>query len=716
MRNKLKSSEIGSVKVAYLRELQQEYGLQKLLDSLPMMVWMKDRQGRFLAGNRQLAQTLGANSVQDIKGKTDYDYFDPSMAQGFVDDDNDVISSGVDKVVDEKIHRVSGEVYWAHTHKSPVVMDGEVVGTVGVSRDATEERRIHIEKSVGEYKYRHLMESLSAALMVYDLDFRRIYVNRQYEKMVGLPAQFFLGTKPSENWSANIENLTAEQYEAFLLEAITTGKSVNFDMVAVHESSGSRVKNVKLMPQINHADEVIGVLALVDDVTELHAYKVKIEHMAYHDHLTGMANRAKLAEEAQKIKLNAKNTQQNIAIMVIDLDGLKEINDAMGHALGDCLLKEVGVRITQAHQQQHFAARLGGDEFAVLLEHVTEHAALAQLAKSLLHTISQPYEVGGVEYFLAASIGIAVYPEHTGEMDDLMQCADLAMYHAKGLGRNCYSFYSPDLAQNAHKKLVIETAIRRAIDKNEFRLAYQPLIDIASQKVVGVEALCRWKSAALGHVSPVDFIPVAERTGLIVALGWKLMREAFESACKINTLFYETLSHEKITVSVNVSARQFYEEDFIERVVALFEETQCQPAWIKVEITESLLLESKPMVLRALTALDALGVKISLDDFGTGQSALAYLQKFPIHQIKMDRSFVKEIHTHEESALLVKAIVALAASLKKETVAEGVETLEHQALLKSFGCPLGQGYLYSPAIPLNQLISFVQERNMTNSS
>jgi len=680
---------------------QREQYLRALMDTFPFIVWMKDKAGRFLATNQKFVEVVGAKHYEDLEGKTDFDFFPTEMAQGYVNDDHDILKNGVPKSVNEQIKKESGEIYWAETYKSPVRLDGEVIGTVGFARDITEKQYLQSEVTKQQNAYQSLVQNLPTTIIRYDLDGKRIFVNSRCHETYDVEIPYELNKTPLELWSPYIVNMTGEAFMAELMEVMQFNLQKTLEIHSVHEALVA-VHQVRIVPEFDENHQICGALTIATDITEVAEYRRKIENMAFHDQLTGLPNRTLFSQKLLTAISKAQTDNGKFALMMLDLDQFKSINDTMGHAIGDKLLIEVAKRVSDGLENQYICARLGGDEFIVLVDPLSNRAHVEHMSNTLLNQIVQPYLIEGTEYFISASIGISYYPDDSEDMNDLLKYADSAMYHAKKSGRNRYHTYSPNLTESIQKRLNIETELRRAIEGNEVYLQYQPIVDIASQRVMGLETLCRWNSRKLGVVSPMVFIQIAEETGMIVELGKWIMREAFKSARLINLQLKQPIS-----VSVNLSARQFFEIDFAHQVSHLLEEEGCNPAWIKFEITESLLLESNQQVLKALEAFHELGIKISLDDFGTGQSALAYLSKFPIHQVKIDYSFVKEIINNPHDALLVKAIIALTATLNKELVAEGVETLEQAELLKSYDCRYAQGYLYSKPIGLDAIQQYL---------
>ncbi len=682
---------------------RREYYLRALLDTFPFMVWMKDKESRFLACNDAFAKVAKQLSVHDLEGKTDYDYFSEEAATSYVEGDREVMQTGVCKTHVEPIIKSNGETHWAETFKSCVVVNDEVIGTVGLARDLSKEQYLQAQVAKRQQDYMTLVKNLPITIVRYDLDCRRIFVSAHCDEQYGVSDKIYLFKTPEEEWSPYILNLSAQEFTQRLKNVMQTQKKQSFEIHAKFGETFS-VNQVKLIPEYDEHQNVTGALTIATDITENAEYRQTIEHLAFHDVLTDLPNRRFFNQALNKAIERAEHSQTSFAVLIMDLDHFKTINDTMGNAVGDKLLIGVASCIKQSTDDSYFFARIGGDEFAILIHGYESTEALIAKSVSLLEQVVQPYYIAGAGYFVSASIGVACYPKDSHDVDDLLKYADSAMYSAKQKGRNNCQFYSPALTEDMRYQLEVETALRYALLNHELYLEFQPVIDMQTKRLIGAEALCRWKSAVLGEVSPASFIKVAEESGLIVEIGQWVLRQGFIAAKNINEA-----SKEVISVSINLSSRQFVELNFLQRIKALLDETKCEPAWIKFEITEGLLLQNAYEVHRVLEAFDEIGIRISIDDFGTGYSALAYLNKFPIHQVKIDRSFISEMTTNRSHALLVKAIVAMVYSLGKELVAEGVETEAQACLLQSYGCQYAQGFLFSKPVGLDNLMLMLKK-------
>ena len=440
--------------------------------------------------------------------------------------------------------------------------------------------------------------------------------------------------------------------------------------------------------------------------------KARIEYLAYYDILTGLPNRQQFVREAGGALQAAKQAGHMMALLYLDLDRFKRINDNLGHSVGDALLKNVARRLEQsarpsdiasppAENQRHGpsrVARLGGDEFVVLLTGLTDEAQTAAVANRIRQSLGEPLDCGGHRLVVTPSIGIALYPQDGTDIEDLLVKADMAMYQAKDQGRNGFAFYGHSMAVRSLGRLELENDLRSAFQSGDFQIYYQPKVELSSGMIIGVEALLRWQHATRGWIAPDVFIPVAEETGLIAELGDWVIREA----CKqLNTWASEGLGH--LTIAVNVSVQQFARADFVESVLRALWQYGVKPEQLELEITESLLMRNVDDTTSCMKRFRAAGVTLSIDDFGTGYSSLGYLRQFPVDSLKIDRSFVKDLHTSDDDAAICAAIIAMARELKLKVIAEGVANTEQLEFLRKHRCDQVQGYLISQPVPVADL-------------
>jgi diguanylate cyclase (GGDEF)-like protein len=435
---------------------------------------------------------------------------------------------------------------------------------------------------------------------------------------------------------------------------------------------------------------------------EFRGYRGIGREITDYESLTGLPNRALLTDRLRHAIARADRGGSLLAVMILDLDNFKEINDALGQAVGDRVLTEAARRLQSCLRGIDTLARLGDDEFAVLLEGVTDFEEISQVAQRLLAVVAERAELSGHELYLSASIGLAVYPVDDQEAEALLRNANLAMHHAKREGRDNFQRFSHDMAARTERHAELKLRLRRALERQEFVLHYQPLVTLASGEILGGEALLRWKEKDR-LMSPAEFIPIAEESGLIVPIGLWALREA----C-LQCRAWLDLGHPSMQVSVNLSPRQFRQKDIVRAIEAILIETRLPARSLELEITETTIMHSTAHTIGALHELTALGVRISVDDFGTGYSSLAYLHRFPVHKLKIDQSFVRDIGADRADTALVGTMVALARQLKLTSVAEGVETKDQLAYLLDIGCDAGQGYFFSPPVAAAELSSLLE--------
>ncbi|HWP00915.1 MAG TPA: EAL domain-containing protein [Methylococcus sp.] len=445
---------------------------------------------------------------------------------------------------------------------------------------------------------------------------------------------------------------------------------------------------------------------MLDNAREIEQNRLamqQLDFMAHYDGLTGLPNRLLFADRARQAILRHKRDGGHLALLFLDIDNFKIVNDTLGHPLGDALLKQAAQRVQGVLRQSDTVARLGGDEFAVLLPDLEEDADAGRVAQKILNVLVQPYTLGEQETFASASLGIALYPGDGDSVELLLKHADTAMYHAKSQGKNNYQFFCTEMTRRAQRRLELEQCLRRALERDEFTLHYQPLLKLHGGAVFGVEALLRWYPA-VGEVSPAEFVPLAEETGLIVPIGaWVLA-----TACRQVRVWRD--QGWPLCLAVNLSARQLRDPGLAETLREVLEAVGLPGDVLELEITESLLMQDTERTLDLLREVKELGVRFSVDDFGTGYSNLSYLKRFPLDTLKIDRSFVRDVATDPDDAAIVMAILALGQALKLRVIAEGVETQEQAEFLRKAGCRLGQGYLFGPPQPTDVLERLLREK------
>lgn len=448
-----------------------------------------------------------------------------------------------------------------------------------------------------------------------------------------------------------------------------------------------------------------GYVAIFSDITKRKEAEAHIQRQANYDNLTNLANRSLFMDHLASAIYRAERDQNRVALLFMDLDRFKHVNDTLGHTKGDELLVEVANRLLSLTRNYDTCARFGGDEFAILLPDIHDVHHVEEVVTKILERVSQPYEIQGHDAFISASIGITIYPEDGLSAQNLLRNADSAMYRAKEKGRNAFQFFTHEMDLEAQKRRELENALHLALEKNQFMVNYQPIISLETGKVTNCEALIRWNHPQKGIIPPSDFISLAEEVGLILPIGEWVLREA----CKEAAIWHKTLKNPP-AISVNFSMRQFQRLNIPMLVSEVLAENNLKANCLTIEITENLLIEDDKTTMEQLVLLSKMGVGLSIDDFGTGYSSLSYLKKFPISVLKIDRTFIKDMHEDPEDAALVHAIIAMAKSLNLKVVAEGVEMVEQSEMLKEKGCEYVQGYYYSKPLNTTDFSGYLKQR------
>lgn len=441
------------------------------------------------------------------------------------------------------------------------------------------------------------------------------------------------------------------------------------------------------------------------DVTERKRAEQRLARLASYDVLTGLANRTMFQSELRQSIAQMGRSDKSGALLLLDLDNFKDVNDSLGHPAGDTLLKRIAQRLVSRSRETDLVARLGGDEFAIIANNLADQNGATAIAQMVSEALSEPINLEGTEVFSTASVGITLFPEDSLHPDTLLKNADMALYQAKNSGRGKFSFYNADLNARALRRKELEAALRTAIADDGLRLNYQPKVDIAGGKIVGVEALLRWTHDDYGDISPVEFIPIAESSGLIVPIGDWVLRKACEQL-----VAWQSSGLPPVPIAVNLSAVQFKRTDLVEAIGQLIEEFRVEPEWLELEITESMIMDNVESTVQALHGLHDLGVSLAIDDFGTGHSSLAYLKRFPMDKLKIDRSFVRDVVDDSDDAAIAQIIINLAKQLNLDVIAEGVETVPQLEFLRQHGCDVAQGYHFSPPIDADSFVTWIQNR------
>ncbi|MFJ2988548.1 EAL domain-containing protein [Collimonas sp. NPDC087041] len=515
------------------------------------------------------------------------------------------------------------------------------------------------------------------------------YVNPAFERITGYTSSEMIGR--------NLEILHGDDHDQFGLEEIRSAlreqRSANAVIRSYRKDGTLFWNDLYVAPVKDSSGRVSHFVTALYDITEMKSYEAELEHQARHDTLTGLANRNVLSDRLSQAIVYGELYGHRVWVLFVDLDRFKFVNDTLGHNAGDLLLKEVAQRLKAFTREADTIARLGSDEFVLILPERLDEELSVGLIQGMMDSIARPLQIEGYDFFLSCSIGVAVYPNDGADPESLLKHADIAMYRAKEMGNNNYQFYTAAMNERALERLRIEGDLRNALERKELLLYYQPQVDLRTGRVVGMEALIRWKHPQLGMISPTRFINLAEETGLIVQIGAWVMH----TACEQNKA-WQRMGLGYLRMSVNLSTRQFFQQNLVQSVAQVLEDTGLAPHYLEIELTESLVMTDVELAVGILNDLKAIGVQLSIDDFGTGYSSLAYLKSFPIDALKIDQSFVRDITVDQDDAAIVASIISLAHNLRLQVIAEGVETQEQLSYLQRHRCDEMQGFYFSEPI------------------
>ena len=555
----------------------------------------------------------------------------------------------------------------------------------------------------GERELHAVMDSVPAMICYADTGLRLAYANQRYAEWVGWPREALPGRHVREIVGAD----TFALMEPHLREVLA-GREVRYERRERGRDGAPRDFEVHYVPNFDAHGAVCGYFVMLNDVTARKKDEEMLHFLANHDQLTRLPNRNLFNEHLQFAVAQAARGGEKLATLFIDLDRFKRVNDTLGHETGDLLLQQVASRFRSCLRESDLVARLGGDEYTVLVHPVHDAQEVAACAQKLINVLARPLEINGHELFVTCSVGISLYPDDGKDAATLLKNADIAMYRAKDQGKNNYQFFSSEVTAASFEHLMLETSLRRALEREEFVLHYQPIVDLRSRRISGVEALVRWRHPELGMVPPAKFIPLAEETGLIVPIGQWVLEQACRQA--------RTLQRQGaigLRVAVNLSARQFLRKDLARTVGEALARTGLDAQHLDLEVTESGVMENADAAIGTLHDLKAMGAHLSIDDFGTGYSSLSYLKRSPIDALKVDRSFVRDIPADQDDAAIASAIIAMGHSLRLTLIAEGVETEEQLAFLRERDCHKVQGYLFGRPVPAEELSRQLAQRGRT---
>ena len=576
--------------------------------------------------------------------------------------------------------------------------------------------------SESERLHRYIVNTSPDIIYILDQDGHFTFINERIESLLGYSKEEIVG----KHYSFLVHHDDMEQAKyVFNERRIGTRAAKNIELRLKCKDDGkSRHFNNRTLPielsamgmysgETQSSSSYTGTYGVARDVTERKIAEETINFQAYHDLLTKLPNRALLRDRLSLAINQANRDDEQLAVMFLDLDRFKNINDSLGHMIGDELLQQVSMRLKECIRAADTLARFGGDEFTLLLPKLHRgREDASRLAEKITGTLKQPFNIDGHELYVSASIGIALYPQDGTNLDTLIKHADVAMYHVKGQGKNGYQFYSDEMNVPYIEKLSMDTGIHRALDNNEFNLVYQPQVNLRTGEIVGVEALLRWEHPEHGPISPAEFIPFAEESGLIIDIGYWVVKSACSELSR-----WRTAGLPEIRMSINISARQLMEDNIVKNIIDTMKDYDVPGRCLELEITENAIMEDMDSVIRKLQELSSHGITIAIDDFGTGYSSLSYLHKLPIHTLKIDRTFLKESRINKGDNTIINTIVAMAKGLGLNVIAEGVESQAQLEYLREIDCSEAQGFLFGKPLPsdvISQLL--IQEPYATPGS
>ncbi|MFT7530698.1 MAG: diguanylate cyclase (GGDEF)-like protein/PAS domain S-box-containing protein [Gammaproteobacteria bacterium] len=665
---------------------QREATLTAFLDNAPMSISIKDPQGRYLRLNPYASNLFEVNEDQ-VKGQLSPSLVAKDLAEVFSAEDGKVFKSGQPSETEFTLETEQGNRTFRHIRFPVFGPDNRIIALGATGVDVTLERR-------NEQRFRDFADIASDYLWEMDDQLRYSFVSVGYEEVTGIPSDEILGKTRQQLWQNRVKNSAqrAVHFDAMHDQESFTDHDITWSRP---DTNAVRYFRISGKPLIEKDGQFIGYRGVVNDITAQKQIEKQIEYFAFYDSLTELPNRKLLLDRVKQALTIAHPLEHCGAIMFLDLDHFKNVNDSLGHSLGDELLKQVAMRIRDEVQEEDTVSRIGGDEFVIMMLRINESkeqfsSTVHSMAQRITKRLAESFQVSDHKLQVTVSIGIAFFPESGSEIDDILKNADTAMYRAKEEGRNTISYFSPDMQLAADHRLNVQNIIHRAVIKEDLIIEYQPQIDINGH-IVGAEALLRINNPDGEMLMPKEFIRLAENSGQIVQLGdWvfknttKFLRDCLSAGADPGNLH----------LAINVSAKQFHQQNFVQRVAEIIQTAGVDPVLLEIELTESVIMIDVESAISKMKTLKELGLRISLDDFGTGYSSLAYLKRLPLDMIKIDQSFVREVATNESDAIIVAMTLTLADRLGLKVVAEGVESEAVFKFLRERNCSRYQGYLF----------------------
>jgi diguanylate cyclase (GGDEF)-like protein/PAS domain S-box-containing protein len=695
-------NDIHGLKQAQEALRDSEAGMRLIMDNVPARVSYIDRDYRYRFLNRHNEEWLGESRKEltgrgfaDVVGHDRESQLGPLL---------DRVLTGETVSTEMELVQPDGSARWESVHYAPNRdAEGNVIGIYMVHADIHDQKRNEEELKRVNWMLSSHISNTPLAVLEWDRDYRLVRWSPQAGNIFGWDSEEILGISLADN-----PLLHEEDRNGFtgLVERLMGGEEPRATgLTRNHRKDGDTIWcEWYHSALLDESGRIVSILSFVQDVSSRIQAEERLQYLATRDALTGLPNRLLLHERLSQAIAQAKRSGHRVGVLFIDLDRFKNVNDTLGHRIGDELLKRVTAALSGALRETDLLARLGGDEFMVIVEDFDDPSVLGRIAQKLQDAIAQPFEIEAHDIYVTSSIGIAVYPDDSEDPEELLKYADVAMYRSKDLGRNTYQFLDANLAEHRLRQHTLETALRTALADGTLQLYYQPVVQFSDRAIIGAEALLRWSDPEHGNVPPQVFIPLAEESGLIHALGeWVLRSAARQCVAWRNAGL-------TLKVSVNLSARQFYREDLAQRISEIVKSESCEPSWIELEVTETSLMHDLDAIRRVLHQLRDEGFTVAIDDFGTGYSSLTHLKQFPIDTLKIDISFIADLESDPQDAAITEAIIGLARGLGLKVVAEGVGTREQLEFLDLRGCDCFQGFWVSKPLPADSFFELVRKK------
>jgi diguanylate cyclase (GGDEF)-like protein/PAS domain S-box-containing protein len=684
----------GTILYALLRSwhkqlLKVHNQISATLNAIPDLLFEVDLEGKYYDYHSPRIHF----SSKTLLGKTVQDILPPEAAQTCLLALQEANEKGFSYDKQIELLLPQGKTWFELSVSKKLEADEEGPRFIVLSRDITQRKKIEEQL----LKLSQAVEQSPNSIIITDLEANIEYANTAFFKTTGYTLNEVIGKNPQLLHSGKTPSTTYTD----MWEHLTRGENWQGEFVNRRKDGTEYIEFVHIAPVRQNDGKITHYMAIKEDISKHKQAEEQIRYLANFDALTGLPNRLKMNDHLRYTLNLAKRHEGNFAIMFLDLDHFKDINDALGHRVGDLLLIELTKRLTVTLRNEDTISRMGGDEFILLLPDSTANGA-ALVAQKLLEFIAQPFSLEDNILSVTASIGIALYPADGSDIETLSKNADAAMYRAKKRGRNYYCFFTQEMQKNSQRNLQLSNALHSALKRNEFHLVYQPQLSAKKGAVIGAEALIRWEHPQLGTIPPSEFIPIAEENGMILAIGEWVLRTAISQAAVWNK---NTMP---LIMAVNLSAVQFRHPSLPSLITNLLEEAGLPPKYLEIELTESVAMHDPQDAIKVMNTLHEIGIRMSIDDFGTGYSSLSYLKQFKVYKLKIDQSFVRDISTDPEDKAIVNAVIQLAHSLELTTIAEGVETLDQLQYLQAQGCDEIQGYYYSKPVLATVFEEFYQ--------